>query len=221
MALDQQSPSPRRLLLVEDDGLTAATISDLLTSHGFLVETVPGAAEAQRTAKDFDPDVALIDVSLGPGPTGADLALALSRSAPHIGLMLLTRHPDLRTAGLTPDDLPPGCAFLRKDQISDARELVAAIETVLADRADEVRSDQDPTRPFAELTDKQVNVLRLLALGMTNDAIAREMNAGVSTVERWIASIFRALDIPTSGDINPRIEAVRRYVAVAGLPEND
>ena len=83
MAANQQSSSPRRLLLVEDDGLTAATISELLTSHGFLVETVPGAAEAQRTAKDFDPDVALIDVSLGPGPTGADLALALSRSAPH------------------------------------------------------------------------------------------------------------------------------------------
>ncbi|MCH9706399.1 MAG: response regulator [Actinomycetia bacterium] len=102
-ASDQQSPSPRRLLPVEDDDLTAATISELLTSHGFLVETVPGAAEAQRSAKDFDPDVALIDVSLGPGPTGADLALALSRSAPHVGLMLLTRHPDLRTAGLTRD----------------------------------------------------------------------------------------------------------------------
>ena len=78
-----------------------------------------------------------------------------------------------------------------------------------------------PPVPSQKLTDKQVNVLRLLALGMTNDAIAREMNAGVSTVERWIASIFRALDTPTSGDINPRIEAVRRYVAVAGLPEND
>ena len=73
MALDQQSPSPRRRLLVEDDGLTAATISDLLTSHGFLVETVPGAAEAQRSALDN-----------GNGP-GNDDGIGNATNAPGMG----------------------------------------------------------------------------------------------------------------------------------------
>ena len=209
----------RRILVVEDESFVASLVADLLEGHGFEVETAPGVQEARAAVADFDPDAAIIDVSLGPGPTGVDLANALARSSPHIGLMLLTRHPDLRTAGFSDNDIPDGCGFLRKEAVKEPGELISALEAVLTDQSDQVRSDSDPSRPFAQLSEKQLRVLRLLATGKTNEAIAREMNAGVSSVERWVASIFRDLDIATSGDINPRVEVVRRYVAAVGLPD--
>ena len=72
---------------------------------------------------------------------------------------------------------------------------------------------------FLPLTPKQHEVLRLMALGYTNAAVARLTNAAESSVERWAAGIFKALGIDTKGDINPRVEAVRRFIGSAGLPE--
>ena len=58
-----------------------------------------------------------------------------------------------------------------------------------------------------------------MALGYTNDAIARESGLALSSVERWVVGIFKDMGIDSRGDVNPRVEAVRRYVAVAGIPE--
>ena len=209
----------RRILVVEDERFFASLVADRLESNGFIVKIAAGVREARTAISEFDPDAAIIDVSLGPGPSGVDLAIALSRSSPHIGLMLLTRHPDLRTAGLTRADIPENCGFLRKEALENPDELIQALEAVLADRSEQVRSDVDPSRPFAELSERQLHVMRLLAKGQTNEAIAKEFDAGISTVERWIASIFKDLGISTGGDINPRVEVVRRYVAAVGLPD--
>lgn len=212
-------PSPRRLLVVEDEPLTAALLAQMLTGAGFIVESVPDVVGAREAIRDLDPDCAVIDISLGPGPTGADLAYALAQERPDIALLFLTRHPDLRTAGLSEEDVPANCGFVRKDLVHDSNYLVDAIEQVLRDQPREVRHDTDPQRPLGDLTEQQLEILRLMALGYTNDAIASKKNAGRSTVERWIAGILKAMQIDPGGDVNPRVEAVRRYVAVAGIPE--
>ncbi len=90
MASDQQSRSPRRLLLVEDDGLTAATISELLTSHGFLVETVPGAADATQITLRWAVQsraVAFTSLDNGQGPGNDDSSNATN--APGLGTQFL------------------------------------------------------------------------------------------------------------------------------------
>jgi DNA-binding NarL/FixJ family response regulator len=66
---------------------------------------------------------------------------------------------------------------------------------------------------------KHLDVLRLVAMGYTNDHIAQAKKVNVSTVERWMAEVFKALEIPSTGPVNPRIEAVRRFIAAAGIPE--
>ena len=215
-------PAPvlqRRLLIVEDEPLTAALLTQMLTSAGFIVEAVPDVVQARQAVKELDPDCAVIDISLGVGPSGADLAYALAHERPDIALLFLTRHPDLRTAGLTEDDVPANCGFVRKDLVNDPNYLLEAIEQVLRDQPREVRHDTDPNRPLGDLSEQQLEILRLMALGYTNDTIAQMKNAGRSTVERWIAGILRAMHIDPRGEVNPRVEAVRRYVAVAGIPE--
>mgnify|MGYP000456209417 FL=1 len=173
---------------------------------------------ARQAVKEIDPDVAVIDISLGAGPSGADLAYVLSKERPDIALLFLTRHPDLRTAGLSEAEIPPNAGFVRKDLVEDPEYLLNAIEQVLRDQPREVRHDTDPSRPLGGLTEHQLEILRLMALGYTNDSIAKMKSAGRSTVERWVAGILKAMDIDPRGEVNPRVEAVRRYVAVAGIP---
>lgn len=220
--MSPQAESPgfqRRLLLVEDEPLVSTLLSDVLTGEGFSVVAVPDVVSARREVRDFDPDCVLIDISLGPGPTGADLAFAIHAERPDIALLFLTRHPDLRTAGIAESDVPATAGFVRKDRVSDKGYLVEAIEQVLSDSPRAVRDDADPARPLGNLSERQLEVLRLMALGYTNEAIARLKGAGLSTVERWIAGIFRDMGIDNRTDVNPRVEAVRRYVAVVGIPD--
>jgi len=205
--------------LVEDESMTAALLTKVLQGEGFIVASAADVPSARTMVREFDPDCALIDISLGSGPSGTDLAYLLSQERPDIALLFLTRHPDLRTAGLSDADVPPNCGFVRKDRVSDPRYLVDAIEQVLRDQSREVRHDTDPARPLGELSKQQLDVLRLMALGYTNDTIAQMRGAGRSTVERWVAGILKAMDIDSRGEVNPRVEAVRRYVAVAGIPE--
>jgi len=64
----------RKVLIVEDEQLLRTLIADVLVAEGFVVQTAGTAAEARKVADDFDPDVALLDIELGDGPNGIDLA---------------------------------------------------------------------------------------------------------------------------------------------------
>ena len=199
--------------------MVSALLADALTAGGFSVVTASDVVSARERILDFDPDGLIIDISLGPGPSGIDLAYAIRKERADIAILFLTRHPDLRTAGVSADQVPPDCGFLRKDRVHETGYLIGAIEKVLTDSDREVRHDHDPARPLGNLSEKQLSFLRLMALGYTNDAMAKETGLAVSSVERWVVGIFRDMGIESRGNVNPRVEAVRRYVAVAGIPE--
>ena len=209
----------RRLLLVEDEAFVAALLAGLLEQSGFEVRTAPDVLVARRLVNQFDPDVALIDIGLGPGPTGLDLAHFLDREHPDIALVFLTRHPDRRSAGLAAPDVPKRAGFLRKDLIGDPDVLMDAIEAVLRDNPREHRHDRRADRPLTGLTPRQLEVLRLASMGLTNAAIARERGTSERAVELLLQSAWRALGVPDDPDVNRRVEGARRYIASAGMPD--
>lgn len=225
---------PRRVLLVEDEPLLASLMGQVLTDSGLSVRVCTSETEARSALREFDLDAALIDVHLGSGPSGLYLAHALSRSHPHVGILLLSRYEDLSAAGLDTWQLPPGSAFLRKEQVSDREVLLAAIDGVLrgtpvlhsgprgSERGDRQRAGAGDGaaagNALAGLTRSQLAVLRLASLGLTNTAIAARRDTTERSVERLLRSVYETLDIPVSATLNPRVEAVRRYIAAAGLP---
>ena len=209
----------RRVLVVEDESLMSSLLADVLVNAGFEVEVAANVLQARVAVKEFDPDVALLDISLGEGPSGLDLAHVLHAQRPDIALIFLTKHPDRRTAGLHTEDIPPGCGFLRKDMVKDTGYLFEAIETVLADRPRQVRHDLEPDRPLAHLTSKQVDVLHMAAQGLTNAAIARERDTSERSVEMLMHTVLTELGIVASADVNPRVEAIRLYITAAGMPD--
>ncbi len=206
----------RRVLLVEDEPLLASLMAQVLEDTGFTVRTCATEAEGRREVRSFDPDAALIDVHLRTGPAGLYLAHAIARAHPEVGILLLSRYEDLSAAGLDGWDLPPGSAFLRKDQVADRSALIAAVDSVLRGAGSTGGSASDGA--LSGLTRTQLAVLRLAALGLTNTAIARRRGTTERSIERGLAAVYDALGIPVDGDVNPRVEAVRRYVAAAGLP---
>ena len=209
----------RRLLLVDDDPLMTRLLCEVLEQKGFEVAAAHSVANARDALLAFDPDIALVDLEMGGGPSGVDMAHLIHERHPGVVIIILTRYPDLATAGYPDANLPPGAGFVRKDLVEDPDQIVAAIDAVVAERADDVRDDRDGARAFDMLTRAQLEVLTLMAQGFDNDAIASRRGCSVSSVANLIAEIYRRLGIDPRGELNPRVEAVRQFAQASGLPE--
>ena len=207
----------RKLLVVEDEPLMASLLAESLSAANFIVETAPDAAKARRVLDRFDPDILLLDISLGDGPSGVHLAHAVHETRPDIAILILTKHPDAKSATADGLDLPPNVGFLRKHLVNDMSYLLNAIEKVLTDSHSEVRLDQAVTSPISQLGSQAIKVLALVAQGYNNTEIALRMDLSIKSVERWIETIYRELQIDSKGAINPRVEAARQYYLIAGI----
>ena len=210
---------PRRVLLVDDDPLITRLLWEVLEQRGFEVAAAHSVANARDALLAFDPDIALVDLEMGGGPSGVDMAHLIHERHPGVVIIILTRYPDLATAGFPDATLPPGAGFIRKDLVEDPDQIVAAIDAVVAERTDEVRHDRDGVRAFDVLTPAQLEVLTLMSQGFDNDAIATRRGCSVSSVANLIAEIYKRLGIDPRGELNPRVEAVRQFAQVSGLPE--
>jgi DNA-binding NarL/FixJ family response regulator len=196
----------------------SSLLSDVLTDHGFMVRTAADVSHARQEVESFDPDLLLLDVSLGEGPTGIHLAHAMRLSRPDIAILVFTSQTDVARA--TPDGLglPAGVGFLSKHRVSDHAYLIQAMENVLRDHVETVTDRPDADDVFAFLGTNGSRTLRLLAEGFDNDEIARRSCVSRKTVERWIEQIYRDLGIDTKGALNPRVAAARRFFFAVGVP---
>ena len=211
--------SKRRILIVEDEPLMSALLQQSLTSADFEVEAAIDAAQARKKIEAFDPDILLLDISLGDGPSGLHLAHAIDKTRPDIAILILTKHPDAKSATSEGLDIPARVGFLRKHLVNDVNYLLNAIEKVLSDRSSEVRQDFQSESPINNLSEQAVMILSLIAQGFSNNQIATRTKLSVKSVERWIDIIYKELEITKSGEINQRVEAARRYYMIAGIPE--
>jgi DNA-binding NarL/FixJ family response regulator len=205
-------PIERKVLIVEDDTLLASLVSTSLQEAGFQVRAAASSVEAKRQIKDFDPDLVLLDLDLGDGPNGVHLAHTLDAQRPDIAILVLTKHADVRSLSPLEKDLPASVGFIRKHSVTAPKELLAAMEKVLADKASEVRQDKEAAGPFANLPPNAREILRLLANSCTNQEIAKRTNLSLKTVEKWIDRIYIELEIENSNMVNARVAAATRYL---------
>ena len=211
----------RKLLVVEDEPLMASLLAESLMAANFKVETASDAAKARKVIDRFDPDILLLDISLGDGPSGVHLAHVVHETRPDIAILILTKHPDAKSATTDGLELPPNVGFLRKHLVNDVSYLLNAIEKVLTDRHSEVRQDEPVTSPIALLGSQAIKVLALVAQGYNNTEIALRIDLSIKSVERWIETIYRELGIDSKGPINPRVEAARQYYLIAGISQRN
>jgi DNA-binding NarL/FixJ family response regulator len=101
------------VLLVDDDMFTRTTLSAALSARGInVVASTDSAAGALENLISLNPDVAIVDLDLGPGPSGIDICHALRSQKPNLGLILLTSYTDPRIHDPSNSQLPKGCRFI-------------------------------------------------------------------------------------------------------------
>lgn len=209
----------RSVIVLEDDPFTLATVAAALRQTDIdVVAEVADAASAIRLSGLRQPDAAVLDLDLGPGPTGIDAAWAIRRQLPHVGIVLLTSYHDPRLMRANMPTLPPGTQYIVKSELNSISALVNAINVAIekAQLVDVV------TSPDAfDLTDTQIETLRLVALGYTNAEIAKKRFVTEKTVEQAIARIIRHLDLVTSPELNQRVALTRAYYRLIGKEHRD
>ena len=211
-----------RVLVVEDNGFTRTTVCGALRDAGVnVVADTASAAEALELAARHQPHAALLDLDLGPGPTGIDVAVALREANPTIGIVVLTSYSDPRLTGRNVDHLPGGSVYLTKDEMTSAEALARSIGTSMRMAADP-RSAASSATPSAKgstatLTDMQVEVARMVADGLSNAEIASRRGVSAVTVERMIMRIARGLGIETTSATNRRVLIAREFLRQAGV----
>jgi DNA-binding NarL/FixJ family response regulator len=133
--------------------------------------------------------------------------------------VLLSKHPDAESAGFSSASIPDNVSYLRKSLVHDTSALLAAIVSTVRGLGSAVRQDKEPRGDVGSLTKSQRSILHLMAQVYSNRQIAQKKNVSLSNVEQRVSEIFKAFQIGQEGDIVPRVEAIRRYIAESGLPE--
>ncbi|HAN71628.1 MAG TPA: hypothetical protein DCQ36_08585 [Actinobacteria bacterium] len=212
------SDARRRVLIVEDDAFTRAALVTVVTSLGHEVvgqaATVIAAMDAARATT---PDVVLIDLDLGAGPTGIDAAYGLRGLLSDVGIVVLSSYADARVMGRRARPMPPGALFISKRDLSDLAPLDHAIQSAASGGV----SSSEVAARADDLTDGQLELLRLVASGLSNDEIARRLWLTEPSVRRSITRLLRKLDIEPSDARNARVQLVRVYTQLAGQPVHD
>lgn len=202
------------LLVVDDDAFALTTLCAALQ---YMRMDVVGRATTAREALVLQestlPQVALLDLDLGPGPTGIDLAHALRLAQPDLGIVLLSTYRDPRLVAPGSVAPPRGTGYLAKGDVTDLESLRELITSVVREPHRDRRLMNDA---LPELSDLQLQVLRSLAAGLSTQAIAAERGVSASAVEQTITRLYDAFDMPRDPEHNQRVRLARAYLELAG-----
>ena len=214
-AHEAEPDGPLRVVVVDDHKLTANAIGDALERHGMLaVARAHSAADALAACSDHTPDALVIDLDLGPGPTGIDVALEVRKTLRNIGVVLLTGYEDPRLLDARLPALPPACVYMVKHKLDDTTDVVDAV--YMARDLIAGPGPKTPVKPRVSLTDSQVEILRLVASGLSNQAVAARLSLTVSAVEKAINRLAKKLDVDSEADTNIRVGLTHRYLDMVG-----
>lgn len=215
-----------RLVLAEDHYLVREGTRRLLETHPDVeVIAVCGDLDSLLAAVDVEqPDVVVTDIRMP--PTGMDegirAAEQLRETHPDVGVVVLSQYADPRYALPLLEQGTAGRAYLLKERVADVEQLVAAIRAVAAGgsvvdpkvvEALVAAKDRAEASPLHELTPRERDVLREMASGKNNAAIAAELFLTERSVEKVIHSIFLKLGLAWESSIHKRVTAVVMYLA--------
>jgi DNA-binding NarL/FixJ family response regulator len=212
-----------RVVIADDSVLLREGVRRLLEEAGFDVVGQAGdAAELLRQVAEKTPDVAIVDIRMPPTHTDEGLRAAreLRRRHPTLGILVLSQYVRPSYAFELLSDDARGMGYLLKDRVSDLKELTDAVERVgrggsVLDPSVVGQLVRRPRRghdPLDDLSEREREVLALMAEGRSNKAIADRLFITERTVEKHVTGILMKLRIPESEDDHRRVLAVIAYL---------
>lgn len=214
-----------RIAVVEDEEFTRALVVNALQSQGFDVVLESGSATyALKTATMMRIDAAVLDLDLGRGPTGLDLALGLRRNLPLIGIVFLTSFKDPRLLSSNTTLVPPGTMYLQKNEIGEISKIKRALERSIDQAIDRPIQPNLPVSKLGNsnvLTSLQIEITRLVAQGKSNQEIARLRDVTEKSIEQTLSRILKKVNIPLDEKKNRRVELALYYLRQSGVVIDD
>lgn len=213
--------SARQVLVIEDDAFLRGLLVEILDRRGFHVLQASDAKSALAHIDEHDPDALIVDLDLGHGPSGVEVIEALGERVSEFGILVLSNYPT--ASAVRPGArLPDSVGYLLKRKLSDANEVLAALEAVLADAAPHRINYQDSVpEELSMLTPTQFELLRLIAMGYSNEMIAASRKVTVRSVESLVNRLFAALNLSSDSRSNARVKAAMLYARTMGVPRGD
>jgi DNA-binding NarL/FixJ family response regulator len=214
---DRETREPLRVVVAEDDALLREGIASLLEDAGHqVVGRAANADDLLLKVRSYVPDVAIVDVRMPPGAGDAGLLAAteIRRAQPTVSVLVLSQHLEPAYMLELVGDDASGVGYLLKDRVRDVAEFINAVERVArggtAFDAAAVSSLVAGRRRSAldDLSDREKNVLALIAEGLSNRAIAKQLHLSPRAIERHVQAIFLTLGLTDSEDVNRRVLAV-------------
>jgi DNA-binding NarL/FixJ family response regulator len=210
------------VILADDSALFREGVAHILTDAG--VEVAGQARDAEellRLVRADPPDVVVVDIRMP--PTGTDEGLAAARAItaerPEVGVLVLSTYLDTDFAFALASGGKGRNGYLLKDRVADGDELLEAIRRIASgglviDPAVVSRLVERPRdrSPVDLLTDRESNVLSLMAEGRSNKAIGERLFLSERTVEAHVRSIFTKLGLEPAPDDHRRVLAVLAYL---------
>ena len=213
---DTGSVSVLRVVLADDHRLTASALSDSLRGHGLdVAAVVHSAADGLQAVTTHRPHVLVTDLDMGPGPSGIDLALRAKSVMARLGVVVLTAYEDPKLMSAKMPDVPSDVVYLVKHRVTEVQELLAAVRTAYGYATGELVPPRKTTR-FA-LTEAQASLLRLVAQGLSNQAIADELRLTPGSVTVGINRLAKKLGVSATDSRNVRAALSQKYFDYVGF----
>jgi DNA-binding NarL/FixJ family response regulator len=213
-----------RVVVADDAVILREGLARLLVEAGF--EVVGQAADADELLEQIEattPDVAIVDIRMPPSHTdeGLRAAAEIRAAHPNVGILVLSQYARPSYAIELLSNGTEGVGYLLKDRVSDLEELASSVRrvgeggsvldpSVVAQLVERPRSGRDP---LEDLTEREREVLSLMAEGRSNKAIGQRLFITEHTVEKHVKSILGKLRLPESADDHRRVLAVLMYLS--------
>jgi DNA-binding NarL/FixJ family response regulator len=211
-----------RVVIADDEALLRDGLDRLLTEAGFDVVGKAGTpGELRREVELARPDVAIVDIKMPPTHTDEGLVAAqeIRVSHPGVGVLVLSHYLESHYAMRLLEQHPGGAGYLLKERVSGVGVLTDALTrvhdgecvidpTIISRLLRRAR----PASPLGQLTEREREVLALMAEGRSNKGICERLHLSSKTVEGHVRNIFTKLGVAESADDHRRVLAVLNYL---------
>jgi DNA-binding NarL/FixJ family response regulator len=213
-----------RVVVADDSVILREGLARLLGEAGFDVAgQAADGAELVELVEAERPDVAIVDIRMPPTHTdeGLQAAREIRARRPETGILVLSQYVRPSYALELLSEGTEGIGYVLKDRVSDLDELASSVRrvgeggsvldpTVVAQLVERPRPGPDP---LEDLSDREREVLALMAEGRSNKAIAQQLFITEHTVEKHVKSIFGKLRLPATADDHRRVLAVLTFLS--------
>jgi DNA-binding NarL/FixJ family response regulator len=210
-----------RVVVADDDVLLREGLASLLDRSGFEVVGQAGdATQLLELVREVRPELVIVDIRMPPSHAteGLDAAKEIRRDWPHVGILVLSAHAEVDHA-MELLASGRGIGYLLKSRVSDVAEFIETLERVarggsVVDPAlvQELVTARKRNDPLAVVSERERDVLSLMAEGRSNAGIARRLWITEGTVEKHVRSILTKLGLSDTDDDHRRVLAVLTYL---------